>query len=160
MKNNVSEITTTATTFPSLRTGQKVKVVTIGDAKLLKGGRGLPVNPLAGTVTKEVQYSQLQVSGPGMFEAKMRAMGSEPAGASPWYEWTSEAGIVKHKTSGERYIAFLTTASPIEVKWFVNGRAPSPTEMRTIERYKGAPKSEPIMLTLKLENVESIEPCE
>jgi len=141
----------------NLSVGQLVRVVTIGEAKLLKGGRGLPVNRLAGRVTKEVRYSQLEVSGPGKFEDKMRAMGSEPAGASPWYEWTTDAGIVQHKTSGERYVAFLTTGAPVQVEWFVDGRTPSPEEMQTIERYKGAPKGEPIMLTLKIDNVKSIE---
>ena len=143
-----------------LSVGQLVRVTTVGEAKLLKGGRGLPLNRLTGRVTKEVCYSRLEVSGPGMFEAKMRAMGSEPAGASPWYNWTMDAGVVQHKTSGERYAAFLTTGAPVEVKWFVDGRTPSPNEMETIERYKGAPKGELIMLTLKIDNVESIGPCE
>lgn len=149
MKNNMS-----------VSVGQLVRVVTIGEAKLLKGGRGLPVNPLTGRVTKEVRYARLEVSGPGRFEEKMKAIGSEPAGSSPWYEWTADAGIVQHKTSGERYMAFLTTGAPVEVEWFVDGRTPSPREMETIERYKGAPKGEPVMLTLKVDNLESMGACE
>ena len=145
MKNNTA----------SLQTGNIIRVVTFGDAKLIKGGRaGIPVNRLYGRVTKRTSIVA-EVSGPGRYEAKAASIGHEVKGGTPWYQWTSKHGIVSHP-SGKEYLAVLSTDEVPTTEYFVDGNPATQGELSEIERFRSS-SSAPLMLTLDLDKIQELE---
>jgi hypothetical protein len=99
------------------------------------------------------------VSGPGKYEERQKALGNETKGESPWYTWTGKDGIVSHP-SGKEYLAILPSQEETpSVQYFVDGNPATQGEKSEISRFRSGSGSEslPVMLTLDLDKIESVE---
>jgi hypothetical protein len=138
----------------TIKAGHIATVLLQGEHKMNKGGRsGIPVNPLTGRVTRDHRIIA-NVAGIGSYGRRLEKEGREPVGKPTWWEWVKD-GVVRHKVTGELYIAALPSSAKLTTRYLVDGREATPKELETIRSYTPE-KDNPEFLLFKMENVVNV----
>jgi len=134
-----------------VKAGQIATVLLQGEYKMNKGGRsGVPLNIYNGRVTRKYKFA-ITLAGPETYYNKY----PESIGKSSWFEFIKD-GLVKHKTTGQLYIAGLPCDNDNnKYELFVDGRPVTSEEYNTIQSYRQE-KEEPKFLTINIDNVVNI----
>jgi len=135
----------------SIRAGQIATVLLQGEYKMNKGGRsGIPLNEYNGRVTRKYKFA-ITLAGPETYYNKY----PDSIGKASWFEFVKD-GLVKHKTTGQLYLAGLPTDNNNNsYELYVDGRPITNVEEEYIQSYRQE-KEEPRFLTINIDNVVNI----
>jgi len=135
----------------TIKAGRIATVLLEGEYKMNKGGRqGIPLNEYNGRVTRKYRFS-ITLAGPETYYNK----NPDAIGKSSWFEFVKD-GLVKHKTTGQLYLAGLpTNNNNNSYELYVDGRPITEQEYNSIQAYR-TDKEEPKFLTISIDNVVNI----
>jgi len=129
----------------TIRAGMIATILVDGPHKMTLTG-----NPLKGRVKRNHRIVAT-VAGPESYGNK----NPDAPGESPWYQWV-RPGVVRHAKSGKLYLACLPTNAKREIRFKVDGRDATETELETIRQFTPKKAGKPAMLTFDLANVANV----
>ncbi len=147
-----------------IKAGQLATILVTGAHEMATGGRkGVPLNPLTDRVTRDHRIVA-RVSGVETYNRRLASQGREPAGGTSYWQWVRDEdgkvidGLAVHKTNGTLYLVCDPTTAQRTVRYLVDGREATASELATIQAYRkdksGAP---PDILLFKLDSVGNLE---
>ena len=136
----------------TIKAGHIATVLMQGEYKLNTGGRsGLPLNEYKGRVTRAYRFA-ITLAGEETYNNKY----PDSVGKPNWFEFVKD-GVVKHKTTGQLYLAGLPTNSKKNrFDLLVDGQPITEEQYNYIQKYR-SDKEEPKFLTIAIDNVINVE---
>ena len=136
----------------TIKAGHIATVLMEGEYKLNTGGRsGLPLNEYKGRVTRAYRFA-ITLAGEETYNNKY----PDSVGKPNWFEFVKD-GVVKHKTTGQLYLAGLPTNSKKNrFDLLVDGQPITEEQYNYIQKYR-SDKEEPKFLTIAIDNVINVE---
>lgn len=136
----------------TIKAGHIATVLMQGEYKLNTGGRsGLPLNEYKGRVTRAYRFA-ITLAGEETYNNKY----PDSVGKPNWFEFVKD-GVVKHKTTGQLYLAGLPTNSKKNrFDLLVDGQPITEEQYNYIQKYRSE-KEEAKFLTIAIDNVINVE---
>jgi len=136
----------------TIKAGHIATVLMQGEYKLNTGGRsGLPLNEYKGRVTRAYRFA-ITLAGEETYNNKY----PDSVGKPNWFEFVKD-GVVKHKTTGQLYLAGLPTNSKKNrFDLLVDGQPITEEQYNYIQKYR-SDKEEAKFLTIAIDNVINVE---
>jgi len=136
----------------TIKAGHIATVLMEGEYKLNTGGRsGLPLNEYKGRVTRAYRFA-ITLAGEETYNNKY----PDSVGKPNWFEFVKD-GVVKHKTTGQLYLAGLPTNSKKNrFDLLVDGQPITEEQYNYIQKYR-SDKEEAKFLTIAIDNVINVE---
>ena len=136
----------------TIKAGHIATVLMEGEYKLNTGGRsGLPLNEYKGRVTRAYRFA-ITLAGEETYNNKY----PDSVGKPNWFEFVKD-GVVKHKTTGQLYLAGLPTNSKKNrFDLLVDGQPITEEQYNYIQKYRSE-KEEAKILTIAIDNVINVE---
>jgi len=136
----------------TIKAGHIATVLMEGEYKLNTGGRsGLPLNEYKGRVTRAYRFA-ITLAGEETYNNKY----PDSVGKPNWFEFVKD-GVVKHKTTGQLYLAGLPTNSKKNrFDLLVDGQPITKEQYDYIQKYR-TNKEEARFLTISIDNVINVE---
>ena len=136
----------------TIKAGHIATVLMEGEYKLNTGGRsGLPLNEYKGRVTRAYRFA-ITLAGEETYNNKY----PDSVGKPNWFEFVKD-GVVKHKTTGQLYLAGLPTNSKKNrFDLLVDGQPITEEQYNYIQKYRSE-KEEPKFLTIAIDNVINVK---
>ena len=136
----------------TIKAGHIATVLMEGEYKLNTGGRsGLPLNEYKGRVTRAYRFA-ITLAGEETYNNKY----PDSVGKPNWFEFVKD-GVVKHKTTGQLYLAGLPTNSKKNrFDLLVDGQPITEEQYNYIQKYRSE-KEEAKFLTIAIDNVINVE---
>ena len=136
----------------TIKAGHIATVLMQGEYKLNTGGRsGLPLNEYKGRVTRAYRFA-ITLAGEETYNNKY----PDSVGKPNWFEFVKD-GVVKHKTTGQLYLAGLPTNSKKNrFDLLVDNKPITQEQYEYIQQYR-PDKEEAKFLTIAIDNVINVE---
>lgn len=146
-----------------IRAGQLATILVTGAHEMATGGTmGTPRNPLRDRVTRDHRIVA-RVSGVETYSRRLASQGREPAGGTSYWQWVRDEdgkvidGLAVHKTNGTLYLVCDPTTVKRAVRYLVDNREATPSELATIHSYrKDKSDKEPDILLFKLDSIDNL----
>ena len=132
-----------------IKAGWIATVKLTGPHKMRKTG-----NPLADRVTRD-HVLKVNLAGPKSYARSLAKEGETPAGEAPWFEWVKD-GVVRSRKTGELYIAGLPSKAKRVLRYYVDGRPATESELQQIKDFTPS-TGELKFITFKIEDVSNVE---
>jgi len=138
-----------------VQAGSIATILMQGEYKMNKGGSsGIPLNQYSGRVTRAYRFA-ITLAGEETYFNKY----PDAIGKPMWFEFVKD-GLVKHKKTGQLYLAGLPTKSKRnKFDLLVDGRPITTQERKDIEQYR-TDKEEAKFLTIAIDNCINVESFE
>ena len=135
-----------------IKAGHIATVLMDGEYKLYRGGRsGLPLNEYHGRVTRAYRFA-VTIAGEETYNNKY----PDAVGKPNWFVFVRD-GLVKHKTTGQLYLAGLPTDNKRnKFDLLVDNRPITEEERQAIRKYRSEKDNAPF-LTIALDNVINVK---
>lgn len=135
----------------SIKAGRIATILLEGEYKMNKGGRsGVPLNIYNGRVTRKYRFT-MTLAGPETYYNKY----PDAIGKASWFEFVKD-GLIKHKTTGQLYLAGLPCDNNNNsYDLFLDGRPITSEEYNSIQQYR-TDKEEAKFLTISIDNCTNI----
>ena len=136
----------------TVKAGHIATVLMEGEYKMNKGGRsGIPLNKYSGRVTRAYRFA-ITLAGEETYNNKY----PDAVGKPNWFEFVRD-GVVRHKTTGQLYLAGLPTNSKKNrFDLLVDGQPITQEQRDAIQQYR-TDKEEAKFLTIAIDNVINVE---